>query len=702
MLGTACYLAGGIIWVWEVITHQVSFPAKSDLFYPLLGPSLIIGFIVALRTQLSRAKTLAFVIDAMAFSVAILGYVLISYLPHAQHISLSELAVLTAYPVSLLSAALVSLLLIPYLRPALMLPWIMLSVGLLLDGACWMQWNLKQLNHIPQTNIWLNNAFSVSDVLIGIGLYGWSIRPSKNRKFHWQCKRVRGLIPLIAFIFSIFTLLIIWLQSGQHPYSYHVATSAVMTILICSAFRQTVLLRESEKLLSSEIRLEEREQQYRQLAQFDPLTQLPNRLSVQTTLEHAVISAASDSSTVALMMIDMKQFQTINDSFGHATGDQFLVEMATRLQQIAQECAHLGRIHSDQFTLIAANKTDAELELLVHRIFEKLHDPVHVDEHELILDACIGISVFPRDAHTASDLTRHANTALSHAKQNGHQPWMFYCKEQTKGAQRLYRLDIQLRKAIKKQAFFLQFQPIFSVDSNGHLNIHNIEALVRWKNNKHEIISPADFIPYAEKSGLILPIGEWVIAQSCQSLAQLMRYTGLTVGLSINISPRQFRDPKLLPFIADQLNVNGIDPHTITLEITESAVFEHEQQALATLHQMKALGLNIALDDFGVGNSSLFKLKQLPIDELKIDRAFLIDVPESLADKEILSTIIKTANILGISVVVEGVETAAQLAFLNGIGCDSMQGFLLGKPMSMEAITQLLIENRLNAKEVAP
>lgn len=700
VLGTSLYFIGGIFWVWEVITHQTDLPAKTDLFFPLLGPCLIIGFIVALHAQLSRAKTLAFVVDATAFSVAVLGYVLISYLPHAEKISLTQLAVLTAYPVSFLSAAMISLLLIPYLRPALMLPWCVLSAGLLLDGVCWMQWNLNQLNHMPQTNTLLNIAFSVADVLIGFGLFGWNLRASKDRNFHWQCQRLRSAIPLIAFTFSLFTLLIIWLQSGQHPYSYHIATCAVMAILICSALRQSILLRETEKLLSSEKLLAEKEQAYRQLSQFDPLTQLPNRLSIQNTLEHALILASSESNNVVLMMIDMKQFQSINDSFGHAAGDLFLVEMAKRLQHITKDYGQLGRMHSDKFALITSNKTDAELSTFVEQVFTSLHRPVLMDEHELILDACIGMSVFPRDANNAIELMRHANTALSHAKQSAHQPWLFYCKEQTKGAQRAYRLDIKLRKAIKKQAFLLQFQPIFCMDHSGQLQIKQIEALVRLKNHKDEIISPADFIPYAEKSGLIIPIGEWVISQSCKSLAQLKQYTGLSVELSINISPRQFRDPNLLPLIASKLDAYGIPPQCITLEITESAMFEHEQQAIATLHEMKAMGLKIALDDFGVGNSSLFKLKHLPIDELKIDRAFLVDVPESHPDKEILSTIIKTAKILDIFVVVEGVETEAQFEFLNQIHCDSMQGFLLGKPMSMEAMTQLLISYQDNLPNI--
>lgn len=695
VIGTLAYFTGGALWIFQTLTHQTAFPAQSDIFYPLLGPCLIIGFITALRSQLSPSKTWAFTIDAVSFSIAILGYVLIAYLPKSADVSLLQLAVLTAYPASMLSAAMVSLLLIPYLRPAWMMPWLLLSAGLALLGICWMQWNLNALNHEAQTSVWINYGFSVADLLIGTGLYGWQVRIAKRPSYHRQCRRLRSWIPVIAFIFSISTLTLIWLQSGQHPYAYHIAIASVTTILIFSAVRQSILLRESERLLRAEKRLTEKEVEYQQLSRNDPLTQLPNRLSMLNLLEHAVINAASDSGMVALLMIDLKHFQSINDSFGHRTGDLFLLEIAQRLQYITHESGELGRVHGDKFALIVSrHKTDAELAHLAHNLCKIVHKPVLIEGHELILDACIGISLYPRDASNAEQLARNANTALAHAKRASQQLFLFYCKEQTKLAQNRFRLDVQLRKAIKRQEFFLQFQPIFSLGKHRQPAVTKIEALIRWRNSKGDIISPADFIPYAEQSGLILPLGEWVIAEAFRHLSTLIYNSGHNIGLSINISPRQFRDHSLPLRIGQHLKQYAIPPSCITLEITESAVFEHEEQALEILKQLKALGVRVSLDDFGVGNSSLFKLKHLPIDELKIDRAFMVDVPESSADSEIVSTIVKTANILGISVVVEGIETDAQLDFLLETGCDCIQGFLLGKPMPIEDIHKLLATSK--------
>jgi len=691
VIGAIAYFTGGVLWIFQVLTHQTAFPAQSDIFYPLLGPCLIIGFITALRSQLSRSKTWAFTIDAASFSIAILGYVLISYLPQSADVSLLQLAVLTAYPASMLSAALVSLLLIPYLRPAWMMPWLLLSAGLALLGICWMQWNLNALNHSPQTSLWINYGFSVADLLIGSGLYGWQVRIAKKTAFHRQCRRLRSWIPVIAVVFSISTLLLIWWQSGPHPYAYHIAIGSVTSILIFSAVRQSILLRESEKLLRAEKRLAEKEMEYLQLSRSDPLTRLPNRLAMLNLLEHAIINAANDSGMVALLMVDLKHFQSINDSFGHRTGDLFLLEVAQRLQYITNECGELGRVHGDKFALIVTrHKTDAELVHLAHNLCKIVHKPVLAEGHELILDACIGISLYPRDASNADQLARNANTALAHAKRSTQHLFLFYCKEQTKLAQNRFRLDVQLRKAIKKQEFFLQFQPIFNLNQQAQPRIANIEALIRWRNNKGDIISPAEFIPYAEQSGLILHIGEWVISEAFRHLSVLMQQSGQTVGLSINISPRQFRDHSLPLRIGQLLQQYAIPPALITLEITESAVFEHEEQALEILKQLKELGVRVSLDDFGVGNSSLFKLKHLPIDELKIDRAFMVDVPDSTADSEIVSTIVKTAGILGISVVVEGIETQAQLDFLRDTGCDCIQGFLLGRPMPIEDIHKLL------------
>lgn len=691
VIGTAAYFTGGLLWIFEVLTEQTTFPAQSDIFYPLLGPCLIIGFVMALRNQLSRAKTWAFTIDALSFSVAVIGYILIAYLPKSAEVSLLQLGVLTAYPAGMLSAAMVSLLLIPYLRPAWMLPWLLLSAGLTMQGACWMQWNLNALNHAAQDSLWVNYGFSVADLLIGSGLYGWQVRIAKRPVYLQQCRRLRSWTPMIAVVFSISTLLLIWWQSGAHPYAYHIAIGSVAVILIFSAIRQSILLRESEKLLRAEKRLAEKELEYLKLSRNDPLTQLPNRLTMLNLLEHAIISAATDSGMVALLMIDLKHFQSINDSFGHRTGDLFLLEIAQRLQYVAHECGELGRVHGDKFALIITRrKTDAELAHLAHNLCKIVHKPVLIDHHELILDACIGISLYPRDAANADQLARNANTALAHAKRSSQHLFLFYCKEQTKLAQNRFRLDVQLRKAIKKQEFFLHFQPIFKLSKQPQPQVAHIEALIRWRTNKGDIISPAEFIPYAEQSGLIVPMGEWVINEAFRHLSALMYKSGQTVGLSINISPRQFRDHGLPLRISQCLKQYAIPPAYITLEITESAVFEHEEQALEILKQLKALGVRISLDDFGVGNSSLFKLKQLPIDELKIDRAFLVDVPESSADSEIVSTIVKTARILGISVVVEGVETDNQLNFLRQIDCDYIQGFLLGKPMAIGDIDSLL------------
>jgi diguanylate cyclase len=691
VIGALSYFTGGLLWIFEVLTDQTTFPAQSDLFYPLMGPCLIIGFVVALRSQLSRAKTLAFTVDALSFSVAVIGYILISYLPKATAVSPLELTVLTAYPASMLSAALVSLLLIPYLRPTCMKPWLMLSAGLSLLGICWMQWNLNALNRTPQTSLWINYGFSAADLLIATGLYGWQVRITKSAVYHRQCRRLRSWIPVIAFTFSISTLMLIWWQSGPHPYAYHIAIGSVTVILIFAIIRQSILLQESERLLRAEKRLAEKELEYQQLSRHDPLTHLPNRLAMLNLLEHAIIGAASESGMVALLMIDLKHFQSINDSFGHKTGDLFLIETAQRLQYIAHDCGELGRVHGDKFALIITRrKTDAELVHLAHNLCKIVHKPITIENHELILDACIGISLYPRDANNSEQLARNANTALAHAKRSSQHLFLFYSKEQTKLAQNRFKLDVQLRKAIRRQEFFLQFQPIFCLDKNTQPRIAKIEALIRWRTHKGDIISPGEFIPYAEQSGLILPLGEWIIAEAFRQMAALSSKSSQPVGLSINISPRQFRDHSLPLRIAQHLKQYAIPPACITLEITESAVFEHEEQALEILKQLKALGVRISLDDFGVGNSSLFKLKQLPIDELKIDRAFMVDVPESSADSEIVSTIIKTAGILGISVVVEGVETQAQLDFLRQVGCDCIQGFLLGRPMSIEDIQGLL------------
>ena len=589
--GLASYFIGQLLWDVQTYTHHNAFPAPSDIFYLAMGPLIIIGFVQALKTQLSISKISAFRIDTLSFTTAILGYVLVLYLPNSASTNSAELLVLTAYPVSILGAACVSLLVVPYLRPRFMLPWLLFSIGLSIEGAIWMQWNLNELKGLNETNTLLNKLFSFSDILLGIGAYGWHLNPSADSAYRWRCRRIQKIIPLVALSVGACTAILISIQNGPQPYAYYIAITSIVAILIFSAIRQSILLRESEKLFEAQKIIAEKEREYQQVVQYDPLTNLPNRWMMHTRLEQALVNASDDSASIGLLFIDINRFKTINDSFGHLVGDEFLVEIAKRLAHISQDLGTLGRMGSDKFLLIVeSNTSETGIYGATQRIIDAINAPISLNQHEFIAEVCIGISLYPRDAKNAIELARNANTALHRAKLRGNSNYQFYSEEFTQQARSQLDLDVGLRKAIANQEFYLEYQPIFSI-RNGMQRVRSLEALVRWKKSSGQIIPPNEFIPYAEDTGLIFPIGEWVIREACTTLSSINKALPEPIELSINISPKQFRERSLPEFIGQTLNAFGINPRLITLEITETAVFDHEDDAVEALFVLKSLGV---------------------------------------------------------------------------------------------------------------
>lgn len=688
--GAAFYLLGGLFWLFQEISGKTTFPDTSDILYLAFGPCMAIGFVLATKTQLSGSKVLAFSIDSLSFTAAILGFVLVLYLPSTSDVSNLDLFVLTAYPVTLLSAACILLLLIPYLRPTFMLPWLLLTIGLFLDGGAWMQWNLNALNHANTHNQILNKLFSISDILVGLGIYGWFINPSKNKRYRFYCNRILKLVPLIVLLLSASTFALIIIQSGNHPFAHYIAAMAIVSILVFSSIRQSILLVESDRLLDAKRMLELKERENLNLVQFDPLTGLPNRSQIQSRLERALIKASSEGSPIALLCMDINRFKSINDSYGHHIGDLFMQEVASRFREATEGVGSLGRLESDKFILIIEENSHLDyINHVISLINASFQNPINIDIYEYITQACIGISMFPQDANNANELIRNATTALNKTKLNRTSLSLYYSKEFTLQAKSKLNLDVNLRKAIDNDEFFLEFQPIFSYN-NHRLEVSSIEALIRWKLPSGEVLLPGHFILYAEEIGLIFTIGEWVIKESCKQLAWINRQLKTPIRLSINISPKQFREQRLAEIISNALAEFGIEPNLITLEITESAIFDHENEAIEMLHALKSLNVEISLDDFGVGHSSLFKLKQLPIDEIKLDKAFLVNAPQNRQDAEIVTTVSNIAKILSLSLVIEGVETIEQYDFVKKMQCDKMQGFLLCKPTNPYHLIDLI------------
>jgi diguanylate cyclase (GGDEF)-like protein/PAS domain S-box-containing protein len=435
--------------------------------------------------------------------------------------------------------------------------------------------------------------------------------------------------------------------------------------------------------------IKQAEERLTYLAHHDALTGLPNRLAFVANLEQALERAKRHQQKVALLFLDLDRFKLINDTMGHAAGDQMLQVVSARLKKCVRAEDTVARLGGDEFTVILDEIAHAEdAAILAGKIIHAIEQPIPIDNRKVITSTSIGISIYPDDALNAEDLAKAADAAMYRAKARGRHAYDFYTAELTATALAHLALEDALRLALVKNEFTLHYQPLFDLRQR---KIVGVEALLRWQRPQQGLIGPDDFIAVAEETGLIQPIGEWVLREACLQAAQ-WRAAGLPpLRLSVNLSARQILHNGLAKLIEDTLKQQNLHPGDLhlELEVTERVLYS-EERGVEALRHLKHLGVQIAIDDFGTGYSSLSQLKQLPVDTLKIDRTFMKDIPESAGDQAIAAAIISLGHTMDLKVVAEGVETQAQLNFLEAHGCDEVQGFLFSKPVSPEQIRHLL------------
>lgn len=435
-----------------------------------------------------------------------------------------------------------------------------------------------------------------------------------------------------------------------------------------------------------------------QLAYFDSLTGLPNRQSFQERLKQEIERARHTQSRLAVLFLDLDGFKSINDALGHNAGDLILQWTADRLKESTrfsdfvsrnstnEPGIELSRLGGDEFTAIIPNLGRVEDALLLaQRIHATMRRPFHLDTRDVVLTTSIGIALYPDDGENSEDLLKHADTAMYHAKNEGRDNCQFYSVSLTQQAEKRLNLENDLRNALLNQEFHLLYQPQFDIASE---RIRSVEALVRWEQPQQGLISPLDFIPVAEETGLIIPLGEWVLRTACAEAAQWL-LAGLTLQVAVNLSPVQFNNPNLLSTVFDILAETGFPPNQLILEITESALMDHTDNTIATLNTLRQHNIQIALDDFGMGYSSMNYLKRLPINNIKVDQSFvrgLLDDKDSLA---IVRAIISLSKNLGFNLTAEGVETLEQAQALKYFGCEALQGYYFGRPVRMEEMYEL-------------
>jgi diguanylate cyclase (GGDEF)-like protein/PAS domain S-box-containing protein len=423
----------------------------------------------------------------------------------------------------------------------------------------------------------------------------------------------------------------------------------------------------------------------------DGLTGLPNRALFMDHLKHAVERAKrSKDHTFMVLFLDLDRFKVINDSLGHLVGDQLLIGIARRLETCLRSIDTVARLGGDEFTILLEDLTDPyEAIEIVERIQRELSAPFKLGLQEVFTTASIGIAPSTIGYDRAEDILRDADMAMYRAKLLGKARHEIFDKGMHAHAMNLLHIETDLRRAIERDELRLHYQPIVSLATQ---EIIGFEALVRWQHSERGLISPMDFIPIAEETGLIIPIGQWVLTEACRQMSEWQRQTPAEPPLfiSVNLSAKQFTQPDLLEQITRIVRETGLDPHSLKLEITESVVMENIEAVIGTLRRLKALGIELSIDDFGTGYSCLSYLHRLPIDTLKVDRSFVSQMSQNDENREIVRTIITLAQSLGLKVVAEGIETKEQMAQLRALKCEGGQGFLFSRAVEAEAAGKLL------------
>ena len=449
------------------------------------------------------------------------------------------------------------------------------------------------------------------------------------------------------------------------------------------------------------------EEQIRRLAYCDSLTGIPNRQAFLEMLERELQRSKIGNKKFAVLFMDLDAFKRINDTLGHDVGDQLLKQVSDRLRETIRPNdllsrgdlvpradtpnsagTNLARLGGDEFTILIPDLERVEHALNVaHRVKDAMRRPFVIEGNEIFVTASIGISLFPEDGDDCTSLLKYADTAMYHAKNCGKNNAKLYSSSLTMQIMSHVKLEVGLRRALQNDELYLLYQPQLDVRSN---EIVGVEALVRWRHAERGVVSPNEFIPLAEETGLIVPIGEWVLRTACSQARHWQKLGRRPVRIAVNLSAKQFKDENLSQIVLSALHDTGLDPRLLELELTEGTLMDDAKATLATLEQLRGIGVYLSIDDFGTGYSSMNYLKRFDVRALKIDRSFISGLPQDSENAAITRAIIAMAHGLKMIVVAEGVETGEQLVLLEEYGCDLVQGFYLGRPAPPEAVTGML------------
>ncbi|MFW5790802.1 MAG: putative bifunctional diguanylate cyclase/phosphodiesterase [Bacillota bacterium] len=451
-----------------------------------------------------------------------------------------------------------------------------------------------------------------------------------------------------------------------------------------------------EELLATEEELEEKiaelnqgKEKIYQQAYFNDLTGLPNKNMLYEKIEGMIDK--DSSSKLNYIILDLNEFKKVNDFHGHEFGDKLLLKIKRKLIKTLPEKYSLFHFGGDEFGILSEQADSEEAEIkLVNKILDIFNEPIEVNNHYIYSSASLGIVSYPDQADTGAELIKNGEIAMYNAKEKGNNSYKFYQKDMEKKIKDYLQLEKELRQAIKNKEFELFYQPLFDIEND---KVTTLEALIRWKKSDGSYVSPNNFIPFAEETGLITEIGQWVFQEACRQKQEWVEKGFNNFSISINISAKELDDANFYDNLVEEINNNNINCKEIELEITESDVMKNLNKNIKILEKLRNHGIKVSLDDFGTGYSSLNYLRKMPIDNIKIDRSFINNISTSQKEKKILTTIIELSKIIGLNVTIEGIEGEDQLQFIKDKKCDRVQGYLLARPAPAAEIENYLINN---------
>lgn len=486
----------------------------------------------------------------------------------------------------------------------------------------------------------------------------------------------------IEGVFEIYSDVTPLLADIEHT-QYTILSGVIFLLFLLYLFL-LMIVRRADRIIRSHENAERRAQaeQMHYMAYHDPLTGLPNRALFKDRFQHAVTIANRTQKSLGVMFIDIDRFKAINDSMGHESGDAVLIEAAKRIRTCLRASDTACRIGGDEFTVILERLPSNEHAAQVaNRLIQKFSEPMQVGSREIVVTASIGIAVYPGATQDIQRLLRDADAAMHAAKESGRNGYVFYTQEMETRAQESLEYELGLRQALQNREFLVYYQPRVNTATG---TVTGAEALLRWQHPRRGLVMPESFIPLLEDTGLVIPVGEWILQQACLQVRRWQDAGHSSLGVSVNLSMKQFRAGTLLNSVRQALEESGLPPRSLELEITETVLVDDAEQALDLMRELKQIGVTLSIDDFGTGYSSLNYLRRFPIDLLKIDGSFIRDVTRNRGDAAITTTIAVMAKSLRLGILAEGVETREQARFLKTIGCHDMQGFLFGGPVPAE------------------